>query len=162
MSTESAKEDSVFEWHQNSLKFVLTDLLRNWLRWLFWAGIIVVAGELQYVLFPLNGAGPKGTPPSPEGFLPLLLVIAFVTQFAAGLGLWRVRIHNGSIQLGEGRNGRDYQLQNIAHARFRPGDGSILFGFKSGRQLEIFLDDTVQAEQLKAFFRSFQITVDDR
>jgi hypothetical protein len=152
-----------FEWDQSSPKFAVSDLRRNWMRWLFWA-LLFLAGEAFLVTaFPSN---PRHKPADPRLFFPGVFVGAFIAQFLMALLMWPVQVSNSQIILGMpgSRACRRYRFKKISVVRFSLVDppGSILVVLKSGKEIEIFLNtQQMSPAELKSYLASAEISVSE-
>lgn len=150
-----------FEWNQPSLKFAITDFRRNWPRWLFWAALFVGCIATAVVLTGPNPS-PRYSPPNRFIVFPVVFVGVLGLQFLNALLRWKVEISGKRIKLGEGKNSRNYYFRKLAHVQFAgtKTSGSMLLNFKSGKQIEIFLNPArVQIHELKQCFTSFGVSV---
>jgi hypothetical protein len=158
MSNDVDQAGPVFKWNQNSLKFAVADLRRNWPRWLFWSGVFV-GGTAALALIRKPTSHPQHPPPSPEVFWSVITVGAFGFQFLLALCVWEVEIGDGSVKLSSGRNSRYYDFEKIVHVAFLPVTASMLIECNSGKKVEVFLNESVQVDQLKRYFSSHGVSV---
>jgi hypothetical protein len=150
-----------FKWSQPSLKFAVTDFRRNWPRWLFWAALFVGCVAAAVMLTDPD-PNPRNPPPRLLVFFPVLFVGVMGTQFLSTLLCYDVEISNQRIELGHSRNSRSYQFRKLANVQFAgtKTSGSMLLNFKSGKQVEIFLNPAeVQIHRLKHYFTDGGVSV---
>lgn len=161
MSNEGVQRHPPFEWKQNSLKFAISDLRRNWPRWLFWAAVFIGAIAIGVAATGPN-PHPKYPPPDPRIYWPVIFLGALGVQFLSAIFLWDVEIGDGCVKLGYGRNSRYYHLKKVAHVGFvvSSKSPSMLVDLKSGRRIEIFVDSSrVDVAVLMRYFSSVGISV---
>ena len=163
MSTVIEHHATVFEWNQPSLRFAITDLRRNWPRWLFWTLLFI---GFEAVLLTAVPSDPSKHHADPKWFFPGIFVGGFILQFIIALFLWPVRIAERQIILGTpgSRGCRRYHFKKIACVRFNLGTiaPSILMIMKSGKKIEIFFDSKrVLVSELKHYLGSAGVHVGD-
>jgi hypothetical protein len=129
-------------------------------RWLLWTAVFVGSVAALTTIRGLNHH-PKSASLNMAIFWPSLFLAVFGFKFLLALCCWRVKIGDGRLELSEGRNVRYHHLAKVARVTFQPTVGSMLFEFKAGRRLEVFLGGQAQIDRLKHYLRSHGVSVDD-
>jgi hypothetical protein len=148
-----------FEWSQPSLRFAISDIRRNWARWLIWSTLFTAAEAALAVIVPAN---PRHERADPRWFFPGVFVFCWALQFFIALCMWRVRVTDSQIIVGQGRGTRRYRFKKIARVCFNLAvkPYSFLVSLNSGKEIEIFIDDRrVPPQKLVEYLRSSGVSV---
>lgn len=162
MSNVDEHEYESIEWSQPTRKFTAADLRRNWSRWLFWAAFVTMGYRLGFAA--LAAGDRRQVDPIPLAAYPALFAGVLVFQLITSLCLWTVEIDQKRIKLGRGKGARYYEFSKVAMVRFITADTSpsMLLCFKSGRQVEVFLDPkSVPVSKVRNYVESAGVLVTD-
>jgi hypothetical protein len=157
----SEQEDlTLFKWNQPAITFALTDLRRNWKRWLIWTLAFSGFVAALVLLFPSN---PGRHPIDTKMFIPALIVGAFALRFFIAICRWPVDVRLGRIRLGGGGHAVQYlSFKKILKITFDPTTkpSSMLVRLKSGYEIQVFFDrGKVSTEKLLRFLQSNGILI---
>jgi len=154
------EELTLFKWNQPALTFALTDLRRNWKRWLIWT--VAFSGFVAALVLLVPSKASRH-PIDAKLFLPALIVGAFALRFFIAICRWPVDVGFGRIRLGGGGHAVQYLgFKKILNIAFDPitEPSSMLVRLKSGYEIQVFLDrGKVSTEKLQRFLQTSGIQI---